>query len=152
MLSTNWAVGIWHGRCFDLPMLQQDRYAATLPPIIQQHVQPGTVVYSDEWQAYLGVSSAGYTHSTVAKPLPSLCWSSHRGTYSTCGKLLVRVKAKLKRMHGTTLDEFMWRVRFGKTHMKDIHCLDVTSSWPTWLTVINNCVLVSDFHVCIWMQ
>ena len=41
------------------------RNTATLLPIIQQHVQPGTVVHSDEWVVYSQISSAGYTHSTV---------------------------------------------------------------------------------------
>ena len=29
-----------------------DRTAQTLLPLIQQHVQPGTVVHSDQWSAY----------------------------------------------------------------------------------------------------
>ena len=45
------------------------RNAATLLPIIQQHVYPGTVVHSDEWAVYSQISSAGYIathHSTRA--------------------------------------------------------------------------------------
>jgi len=34
-----------------------DRSAATLLPIIQQNVAPGTIVWSDEWAAYSYVSS-----------------------------------------------------------------------------------------------
>ena len=45
--------------------LVAQRNAATLLPIIQQHVHPGTVVHSDEWAAYSRISAAGYTHSSV---------------------------------------------------------------------------------------
>jgi len=34
-----------------------DRSAATLLPIIQQHIATGTIVWSDEWVAYSNVSS-----------------------------------------------------------------------------------------------
>ena len=35
--------------------LVPDRRAGTLLPIIQAHVQPGTVIVSDEWRAYSNV-------------------------------------------------------------------------------------------------
>ena len=45
--------------------LVDQRNAATLLPIIQQHVYLGTVVHSDEWAAYSQISSAGYSHLSV---------------------------------------------------------------------------------------
>lgn len=97
------------------------RNAATLLPIIQQHVRPGTVVHSDEWRAYSGISAAGYTHLTVNHSLHFV--DPITGTHTQhVESYWSRAKAKLKRMHGTTdehlaqyLDEFMWRERFGKT-------------------------------------
>ena len=42
------------------------RNAATLLPIIHQHIRPGTMVYSDEWRAYNQVGNLpGLEHRTV---------------------------------------------------------------------------------------
>ena len=45
----------------------QSRDANTLLPIIQAHIHPGTVIYSDSWRAYSNVQSlAGVVqHHTV---------------------------------------------------------------------------------------
>ena len=44
-----------------------DRSAATLLPILQAHVAPGSTVYSDQWAAYNNVQSLGNvaSHGTV---------------------------------------------------------------------------------------
>ena len=41
------------------------RDAATLIPIIQRHVYPGSRIFSDSWGAYLGLNELGYSHYTV---------------------------------------------------------------------------------------
>ena len=42
----------------------QTRDAATLLPIIQRHVAPGTIVHSDQWRAYTRVAGV-VSHQTV---------------------------------------------------------------------------------------
>lgn len=41
------------------------RDAATLIPIIQQNVLPGTIIVSDEWRSYGQLKNLGYRHFTV---------------------------------------------------------------------------------------
>jgi len=97
------------------------RDAATLLPIIQRVVEPGTTIWSDEWAAYGQLSSLGYTHSTVnhsrniKDPITGTC-TNHVAAY-WCA-----VKRRFKKMTGTYpdmvpshLDEHMWRKRFGRT-------------------------------------
>ena len=45
----------------------EDRSRATLLPIIQQYIKPGSIIISDCWAAYndIGVLPEGYTHRTV---------------------------------------------------------------------------------------
>ena len=44
----------------------QDRSEATLLPLIQHYVLPGSIVYSDEWAPYnILAHTPQYTHHTV---------------------------------------------------------------------------------------
>ena len=99
------------------------RDAATLLPIIQQHVQTGTVIWSDSWAAYNGVAQVPgiQNHSTVNHSIefttPAGVHTNHIESYWN------RAKMKLKRMRGchrsqlpSYLDEFMWRERYGRTN------------------------------------
>lgn len=99
------------------------RDASTLLPIIQAHVLPQTIVYSDEWAAYNQVQSLPNvtSHSTVNHSLHFVdpatgVHTQHIESYWN------RVKHKFKRMKGvhlqqmaSYLDEYMWRERHGKT-------------------------------------
>lgn len=91
------------------------RDAATLLPIIQQHVIAGTTIHSDMWGAYNQLGALGYQHRTV---------NHHRffvdpntGVHTNLAENLWRnAKRKLTRMCGTRphllasyYDEFQWR-------------------------------------------
>lgn len=53
------------GKCFLLPCPGNRRDAATLLPLIQRWILPGSIIHTDEWAAYNGLASSGYTHNTV---------------------------------------------------------------------------------------
>lgn len=100
------------------------RNAATLLPIIQNHVLPGSIVRTDEWAAYSQISSIPgvAAHQTVNHSLHFVDPATHVHTQNI-ESYWNRVKTKLKRMKGWTrdqlpsyLDEFMWREREAKTH------------------------------------
>ena len=42
-----------------------DRSTATLLPIIQRRILPGTTVMSDQWRAYCCLGQSGFNHETV---------------------------------------------------------------------------------------
>ena len=98
------------------------RDAATLLPIIQQHVANRTIIWSDEWAAYNRVASLPSVsrHDSV----------NHSIEFVTPGRVHIqnaesywnRVKIKLKCMRGVHehqlagyLDELMYRERYGQT-------------------------------------
>ena len=63
--------GIERGTTKSFMVVVEDRSAATLIPIIQRYIRPGSVIISDEWRAYSTLSSLGYTHQTSdSEPLP----------------------------------------------------------------------------------
>ena len=91
------------------------RDAATLLPIINNHVAPGTIIHSDEWAGYnrVGRLSNVSSHSTVNHSV--IFVDTTTGTYTQHVKSYWnRCKTRLKRMKGCTeqqipsyLDEFI---------------------------------------------
>ena len=92
------------------------RNAATLLPIVQTHVAAGSIVHTDQWRAYNGVTTTvtGSTHHTVNHSLTFV--DPVTGVHTqNIESYWNRVKVKLKRMKGCAshqipsyLDEFMW--------------------------------------------
>jgi hypothetical protein len=52
-------------QCFLLPCPGNKRDALTLLPLISRWILPGSVVNTDEWAAYNGLTAATYTHESV---------------------------------------------------------------------------------------
>ena len=95
------------------------RDAATLLPIINNHVTPGTIIHSDEWPAYnrFGCLSNVSSHSTVNHSVTFV--DTAAGTHTQHVKSYWNhYKTRLKWMKGcighqipSYLSEFMWRER-----------------------------------------
>ena len=116
------------------------RDAATLLPIIQQHVANGSTVWSDEWAAYNKIASLPNvsSHGVVNHSIEFVNRTTgvHTQKWNPIGN---RVKIKLKRMRGchehqlaSYLDEFMYRERFGCTANQLLTniMLDIAAQYP----------------------
>ena len=95
------------------------RDTTTLLPIIQQHVLPGTTIWSDQWAVYNNVGSLpGVAGHGVVNHSLHLVDPTTRVNTQTVESYWSRVKTKFKRMMGVSsaqlalhLDEFTWRER-----------------------------------------
>ena len=96
----------------------EKRDAATLVPLIQQYVRPGSVIFSDEWRAYSSLQSLGYTHHTVNHSQNFV--DPNTGAHTqTVERIWGGVKAMMRKqrsmnslMFETYLQEAMWRKKF----------------------------------------
>ena len=116
------------------------RDAATLLPIINNHVAPGTIIHSDEWAAYnhVGRLSNVSSHSTVNHSVTFV--DTTTGTHTQhVESYWNRCKTRLKRMKGciehqipSYLDEFMWRERHGTSRVMafDNIMRDIAAQYP----------------------
>ena len=107
--------------CFAVMVDHRD--AATLLPIINQYILPGTTIFSDQWAAYNGIANGPhpqkYVHLTV-KHSQNFVDPVTRTHTQNIENLWMCMKIKKKAQMGqhvslldTHLIEFMWRRRFG---------------------------------------
>ena len=118
----------------------QTQNAATLLPIIQAHVAPGTIIHSDEWSSYRRVSSLPNVSShSVVNHLVTFVNPTNGTDTQNIESYWNRVKTKLKRMKGchahqlsSYLDEFMWRERYGPKKYQAFHAVmtDIAAQYP----------------------
>ena len=122
VLEQRWVFG---GVCREtgqgfLVVVDNDRSAGRLLPLIQEHIAPGTIIHSDGWAAYNGIVNLPvqppYQHLVVNHRLahaPSLkCyWKNCKRRF----KCMLGVHQTRLASH---LDEFMWRQLHGKTHQE----------------------------------
>lgn len=124
-LPQRWVFGIYdESKKMGYIRFVDRRDAQTLLPIIADVILPSSIIHSDEWAAYngiTGIANRNYTHETVnhrynfVNPISG----AHTNNVENYWK---RAKAVFKRMNGTKvgfvesyLDEFMWRERYGAT-------------------------------------
>lgn len=102
---------------FLIPVPHRD--AATLLPIINQYILPGTTIHSDMWAAYNNIGQMGFQHQTVNHSLHFV--DPQTGVHTNHVEAMwQRAKSKFKSMMGPTnrdsipdyLSEFMWTQRF----------------------------------------
>ena len=116
------------------------RDAATLLPIINRHVRPGSIVWSDEWRAYSRVQQLAPVtqHQTINHSIQFVDPVTGVHTQNV-DSYWNRVKTKFKRMKGVQesmlpsyLDEFMWRERHGRTANVALQnlCRDIALRYP----------------------
>ena len=145
----------WWTQATSLMRVVERRDAPTLLPIIQQHVLPGTVIYSDEWRAYRHVAALPpvAAHQTVNHSIQFVdpatgVHTQHIESYW---------KTKLKQMKGchrhmlpSYLDEFMWRERHGASHVTAFASSRTLRGNSTRVLVValNSCLRSIGFAGC----
>lgn len=127
------------GECFMVAV--PDRTAATLLPIICDHVKPGTTILSDQWRAYNGIvaiPNKDYKHKTVNHSLNFVDPNSGVNT-QRIERSWKSAKERNKRHNGTHrsmldsyLCEYMWRsrVKLHDINAFDKILLDISTYWP----------------------
>ena len=115
-----------------------DRSAATLLPIIQTSILPGTTILSDQWAAYNGIAAMGFNHQTVNHSMNFIqpTTGAHTQHIERAWKAAKERNKRHNGTHRSMIDsymcEFMWRKRqsLNGTHVFDNILQDISLFWP----------------------
>ena len=115
-------------KIFMIPVV--NRKASTLLPLIRKWIAPGSIIHSDCWKAYTGISKMGYSHVTVnhSKFVNKESAASTNAIESNWRHAKVHMPPYETHLgdHAGYLAEFMWHRRHCDhnkfmTHIKDIN-------------------------------
>ena len=113
--------GTKHKQCF-LTIIDGKQSAENLIPLIQQHIRPGSIIYSDLWRAYNSIPRLpeGYSHSQVnhsenflSPDDPNVHTQNIESLWSTYKRKFRYQAGNNTDTYKTYLPEFLWRKRFG---------------------------------------
>jgi transposase-like protein len=103
----------------------RDFKAITVTALIQQHVAPGTTVYTDGLGAFTGLQDAGFDHVALKQPLRSAFRTGARSVVPLADRVIGNLQQWLiGTYHGVSraqlqvyLDEFVFRHNRRKNRM-----------------------------------
>ena len=101
------------GQCFLAPCPNNKRDGATLIPLINNWILPGSIVYTDEWQGYNTLVAKGYTHDSVNHSIQFVDPQTgvHTNTQEGLWHHVKRQMTGCKNIEDVLID-FMFRRRF----------------------------------------
>ena len=117
-----------------------DKSAATLLGIIEEKIEPGSIIHTDGHAAYNGIPNIPvqppYQHLVVihrtnfVDPVTAACTNTVEGHWSKCKKRLKHMNGVQDTMLPSHLDEFMWRELFGREPIAAFNnFIDHLSQW-----------------------
>ena len=93
----------------------ENRNAETIRAVISEHVMPGSIIRTDCWRGYLGISNDGkYTHDTVnhqegfVDRATGVHTNTIEGTWAAL-KMKISRRSRSKMTIGDNLSVFIWR-------------------------------------------
>jgi len=126
------------GNCFLVEV--PDRSAATLEPLIERYILPGTHVISDGWAAYANIDRIAngiYTHDVVTHQRNFVDPADSEIHMENVENMWMRAKRKLRRQCGTSrplftsyLHEFVFRNKFRNSDMFVTFLNIVSQNYP----------------------
>lgn len=118
LVDGSWVIGGVQrnsNRCFLAVCPQNVRSEASLLPIIQQNVAPGTLIITDKWKAYVNLGRHGYIHEDVnhsnnfVDPQSGAHTNSIEGTWTHVkNRVLRRGGRRTEKSLDADLTLFMW--------------------------------------------
>lgn len=131
---TKWVFGIYDLNAkIGAVFFVADRSAETLLALIQEHIEPGTEIHSDQWRAYNGIPQIQVNPPFIHKTVNHSLWFKDPETEVHTNNIEAywsTVKAKFKQLRGTSrlktssyLDLHMYKERYGKNPAMLFDCI-----------------------------